>query len=265
MVALVVLGGCSLLTGASDLRTEPGAGVGAPGKGGDGGTDPSNVEGGASPDGQSPTDDGGKPGVDGGLDASPNASVRAITFESGSLTGVNGGDSVMGSPLCQTSQVLRGKYSMGTTTGTSYILAGFPAQTALFTTFLFEIASFSNHTGGFPIVRFTSAASPATLDVLVDSATGLHVASNGIDIGLGSVQIGVVYRVGLMIDLKNGLDVQGQMVTGATTDFGPMFSRIGGGAALGALDHVALGSISADGMVAVFDHLLIDGTALPPP
>lgn len=250
--ALLALGACSMLTGASDLRTEPARGV----NGGDSSGSPHE----AGPDSGTSELDGGR-----GDDAMASSRICEITFESGSVTGTNGGKTATGKPLVTTEGALRGTYSMVVGSPTAYVETTFTDQDEIYASFAFSIAMFPDVGATATIARIGFSKSTGTLDFVV-SAGGLLASINGSSSSMGSaVKIGSAYRVGVHLRQASGkLTIDFFVAEGATSAFGTDGSHIVTGSP-GAVDRIAFGSIGPQPLTAIFDQLLVDTFAMPTP
>ncbi len=189
-----------------------------------------------------------------------------MTFESGSLTGTNGGDTVTGSPVVTTQYALRGKYSMTVAGPSMFVEAAIPNVAQSYTSFAFTVATFPDGGASATIARFTFGSSATTLDVSVSEGAGAKVIIGGASIGLGGVlQVGVSYRVGIHITLTGtNMKVEAQIVEGAATPLGPKSGGVGMGS-LGPLTRISLGSLGPESITALLDQLLVDSAAMPAP
>jgi hypothetical protein len=264
--ALAALEACALISGASDLTTDPGVGVDSQ-AGVEGGT---GTEGGRRDSSAAPSPDGSVDD-DGGGDASTHPDLRIITFESGTVLGQDGADTMTGTPAVLSSMPmpLLGKYSMFVANAASSATASFATRDEVYVTFLFEVFSFSTTTAGAPITiaSFPTAEIGHSVELQVDGKTGLVCAYAGNTVGVGDVAIGVVYRVGIHLAfVKDEVTVESRLVAGATSPFGPSAPSsltLGG---KGGFASLTFGDLSAtDILTAAFDQVLIDSSALPPP
>ena len=273
VVLLLALAGCTLITGANDLKTEPSfgsvggtSGTSGTSGGGDGGGSSSGTSGTSGSSGTSGTS-GTSGGLDAGSDGASGGRIREITFESGSLTGPNGADTVTGTPVVTTNGALRGTRSMAVSAGSSFVEASFAPTSELYASFVFNVSALPPGGAYVTIARFSFTNSGTTLDVAAASGAGLRFSTPNSTFTLNTVVAGVTYRVGLHFGLKNGatsLDVQ--LVEGATTAFG----GTGGGGklpigTLGTAERVAFGDLDTAGITGVFDHMLLDSLAMPGP
>jgi hypothetical protein len=248
-------GGCRLLTGVDDLQTEAAPASSSPAAGGDAGTRDS---------GTSSVGDGGS--LDGSVDGATSTRLREITFEDGSLKGLHGGDTVVGTPVVTTTGALRGTTSMSVTGGSSYIEASITPSSDVYLSFVLNITAMPPDNVYATIARLSFAGSTTTLDIAVASGSGLRFTAAGSSISYNTVAVGVTYRVGVHLRPggNGGTSLEPFLVEGATSTFGAGGSRIGIGS-LGALERVAFGAVGAEPLVGLFDHALLDSAMMPGP
>lgn len=253
--------GCTVLSGAADLKTEAASGPAARGSSGGDGTGVVGRD-----------DGGGSTGSDAATDAGGGTTatrLREITFEDGSLTGAHGADKVTGAPVAITTGALRGKHAMAVTGGSSFVEASIAEASDVYVSFVFAVSSMPPSGTYVTIARFTFAGVATTLDISVASDGGLRIAaSTGSTLTLNSIAIGVTYRVGLHVHPGNGgggsTTIEPKVVEGATSPFGGGSASIGIGS-LGAMNGIALGALGTESIVALFDHVLFDSDAMPDP
>jgi hypothetical protein len=268
VASATVLAGCALVTGVGDLHVDPVAG--------DGGVDPSTIDGDASSasdvtkvalDGAGPSDDGAiadatSDGGDGGV-----GRLRDVTFEDGTLLGIHGGDSMFGNPLLAmgvAGSALAGNVSMRIDKGISGIQVDFAPVNELYASFLLReqngtasaapLLTFVPVTGG-TLVEVQGAGGQGALALLVG---GAPVASGGSVADSAIVRIGVHVRHDasssfVEVFLANGAAAFGVPIISATT------------ASLGATASARMGVLANNGGLAkaTFDNLLLDTRSMP--
>ena len=241
-----------MLTGASDLRTEAARGP----------------DGASSSPPAEPKSDGGTTSEDGSSseDAPTSGRIREITFESGSVTGMNGGDTATGTPFVTTDGALRGKYSMVVGGPKAFIATTFTGEDEIYASFTFAVAMFPEGDAAATIARIGFASPATTLDFSV-RARGLVMSVGGASIAVeGVIGVGAPYRLGVhLVQAGDKMTIESFLVEGATGSFGASGGpRIVTGSA-GLINRIELGSLGAESLTAVFDQLLIDSLAMPLP
>jgi hypothetical protein len=255
IVVLMMLAGCSILTGASDLTIDSSL------AGKDGGTSSDSPPGEAGGDGG--RDAAPIVGEDAGVDAAPTSRLREVTFESGLLLGTNGADTSTGTPFVSPDFALRGKYSMLVGTSVAFVEITFPEADEIYASFAFAVATFPAARG--VIARFSFADPSTTLDFSIAENAGMIVKLGGSSVGIGGVlQVGPAYRVGVHIARTGGgMTIRAQVADGAATVLDGKGSGVTVGS-LGGVKRIALGAIDTE-LSGVFDQLLVDTVAMPAP
>ena len=101
-----------------------------------------------------------------GVDAASSTRIREVTFESGSLIGKDGADTVSGTALITTTNPLRGAYSMRVSAAQSFVEASFPPANELYASLVFAPATLPAAPAS------TLAEAPALdMDAIVDAAS----------------------------------------------------------------------------------------------
>jgi hypothetical protein len=273
VAAATALAGCALISGAGDLSVGPledGDGDGGALEGSvvalDGATT-SDAPGGT--DGSvGPTDgaagDAKKPG-DGG-DA--GGRLREVTFEDGSLLGVHGGDSMVGTPFLATGlTALAGNDSMKIDKNTSGIEVDFAPVGELYATALVRVENLS--VGVSTGLEFIPELGGSTAQIQVEAGGGastpvlLAVGGTVVDSG-GVVAQNTIYRLGFHLRHDATTSLVEIFVAASGAAFGqPVISTTI--ATLGRTKAVRMGVLDNGGTNtrAIFDNLLLDTLAMP--
>ncbi|MEA2746173.1 MAG: hypothetical protein QOI41_316 [Myxococcales bacterium] len=254
----IALTGCALISGAADLH------VGEAIDGDEGGA--------ALPDG-APTPREPTGGPDGSLpDPAPDASapasdsgtrIREVTFESGSLTGLNGGDSVVGLPRVTTFDAIDGTRSMEVDNDNSYLETSVGTVDELYATYLVRLVDLN--LGDTTVTRLVAASGGAPIDItLSKDRASLRVGGmplNGffpINNSNGIFRFGIHFRAGTgngVVELfvaPRGIAFSGPVVSSSTLT-------------LGRVTAVRLGIIGGGNVTLDFDDLFLDRASMPVP
>jgi hypothetical protein len=267
--AAVALGGCALLSGASDLTVGDVPAVGEAGV-----IDaPGSIDG-AQADGPAPDTDAA---VDAGSDAPSDASledgnvgrIKDITYENNSLTHpMTGADGVTGNPkLVGSADSLAGSYSMEATVDPSFVTENFVAVSELYATFLISVDPISSN-GTVTIARILSGPNASSIEVAIgNGATRNLIATQGLStIGMGGFipSDDQVYRIGLHARQGAG---NGVIEVFVATKTGMFVTAVVSSttATVATMARLQVGVISGAGSKMTFDDIRVDSRSMPSP
>jgi len=256
--------GCGLISGASDLEVDPQFGAAPPFEP-DGGL----VEASPIPRLDAAADAASDANVDAAADGSSR--VRVMSFESGSLTGAQGGDSVMGSPQIATGAgTLAGLFSARFEERVSFVQANFSPLDDLYATYLVRFDNIG--LGTVVMAQVSSAPVPfgggGSLQFGLDAVEKNLIAVSSGDATIatgGRVTQGPVYRVGLHLRQGNaGVGVIEVFVALRGVAFGPPVITIKN-RAVGRSQAFSIGNLADGNLKATYDDVILDRAAMPPP
>lgn len=270
VVSTTALVGCALISGAGDLTVGPLDDHGAPDASALG------LDGASTSDGMTPGPDGSVGPTDGatgdakkpGDGGDAGGRLREVTFEDGTLLGVHGGDSMVGTPFLVTGlNALSGNDSMKTDKGTSGIEVDFAPVSELYAT---ALVRFENLSAGLSTVfEFSPELGGSTAQIQVQDSgrpgTPLLLAVGGTVLDSGGI---VAQNTPLRLGFHLRQDATSSLVEIFLAASGAAFgqpvmstaiSRLGRTRAvrMGVLDNAGTNT------KAVFDDLLLDTLAMP--
>jgi hypothetical protein len=250
-------GGCGLISGASELHVG-GEAVGTT----DGAADLDET--GVPPGSEAPADaaasvfDGAVPPSEAGP-----TRIRELTFENGKLTGLYGGDSVVGTPLAKTFSPIDGTYSMLVDNDNSYVQANVGALDELYATYLVRYEDLS--LGDVVVARFVVENGLPPVDVVASKdGVALRTAGNLLNGSVPVNESNAVFRVGVHVRAGTGNGVVELFAAPRGGAFGaPAVSSTT--LTLGRITAVRLGAVGNGNATLDFDDLLLDTGSMPSP
>lgn len=264
-VAVASSAGCSLISGASDLEVDPRIGfepVALPDSGRDEASVISRPDGGA--DGAS-TDSASDAAVDSAVDG--GSRIRTVTFESGTLTGAGGVDSVTGGlgqlSIVSGAQALGSMFSMRADKDCSGRV-GFADTSELYATFLVRFENIGLATSAILAIGVAPPLSGLELAVDGDEGIQLFLGNNQIATGGGKLTDNNTYRVGIHIRSGNAGVSLVEVFAGAKgAPFGQPVLSVNN-RVIGTPRSAAMGIVRGNSR-GVFDDLTLDKASMPAP
>jgi hypothetical protein len=194
------------------------------------------------------------------------SSIKDITFEDGSLTAAGtGADKVSGTVTLITTTPLKGTFSAGVATGSSYLEESFGAANDLYLSFYVRLNALP--TADVRLLQITNGGANVG-NVLVRASGRLRLRVDSTNIGVESAPlvVGPLYRIGVRQKQGAGGNSILQGFLAANDDvFAAPFAATTTGTWTTAADRLRLGATTGTVVNVALDDIRLDGTAMPPP
>jgi hypothetical protein len=196
----------------------------------------------------------------------PGSLIKAITFESGSLSGSNGADSVVGTVSLETAAPIKGTASARIpNTSSGYLKQGFAAVDTLYVSFYLKVHERPSSDTRIALI----SSSGTTIGNLLLRSTGtLRLRNGSTTIGAESaaLAVGTVYRVGLRQQKGSGGNavLEAYLATGDAA-FGAPFAATFSGSWTSQASELRVGATNGNLTFVTVDDIKLDAGAMPTP
>lgn len=193
--------------------------------------------------------------------------IKDITFESGSLTGTDGFDSIVGSNASLSTPILKGSYTASvsvTAALSSYGQEDFTATNNVYMSVYVRVSAIS--TSNFIFCDIRDAGGNTLVRVRITSTGAFRLEVGGTTIGTDyAATVGTMYRIGLVYNKGTGANAVGQMfVAVGDAAFGAAHASTSSSALTAQATRIRCGVTSSGAIVdLVFDNLRIDDATMP--
>jgi unsaturated chondroitin disaccharide hydrolase len=203
--------------------------------------------------------------VDFALSLVPGAPIKAITFESNSLTGPNGADSVAGSGASlETSAPLKDRAS-ARVQGTAYLQQGFTGVDDFYVSLYLKLSA--TPASSARVIRIVNAGTTVG-NLLLTSNRTLQLRNGSSTIGSSSpaLTLETVYRIGLhqKKSSANNAVLEAFFAQG-DADFIAPFAALTSGTWTTQASQIQFGATNGNAISAVFDDVGLDAAVMPGP
>ncbi|MBI4787778.1 MAG: hypothetical protein HY782_12100 [Chloroflexi bacterium] len=193
--------------------------------------------------------------------------IKDITFEDGSLTHpTSGADTTSGTVQLDSTSLIKGVYSaVIPNAASSYLNENFTGVSDVYVSFYFKLNAVP---GSNVRIAFVSTAGTIRGNLLLRTNGSLRLRDSGTTIGADSAPLtaGTIYRIGLRQKVGTGSNgvLEAYLAVGDNA-FGAPFAATTAGTWTSQADRFRFGATTANNLNAVFDDILIDSGAMPPP
>lgn len=195
------------------------------------------------------------------------APIKNIILESGSLTGTDGFDSIVGSNITLGAPILKGFYTASvsvTAALSSYGQEDFTATNNVYMSVYVRVSAVS--TSNFIFCDIRDAGGNTLVRVRITSTGAFRLEVGGATVGTDfAATIGTMYRIGLVYNKGTGANAVGQMfVAVGDAAFGAAHASTSSSALTAQATRIRCGVTSSGAIVdLVFDNLRIDDATMP--
>jgi hypothetical protein len=201
-----------------------------------------------------------------GTAAAPSNRIKDITFENGSLTHlVTGADSVSGTMVLETSNPLKGSYSvrMAPNSASPYLEENFTAANNFYLSFYIKLDAYP--TSDVRLVMISNAGTTVG-NIQLRPSGRIRMRNGSTTIGAESavLAIGQLYRIGIQQTNGNGSNAVLRAYLSPNDDaFGSPFAQSTTGTWTTAANRLRLGATTAGTFNLVLDDIRLDTSAMP--
>lgn len=197
---------------------------------------------------------------------SPGGAIKDMTFESGSLTGADGGDRTSGTVVIESASPLKGAYSARVpNAGSSYVQEDFTGVDDLYVSFYVRLNAAPSSNLRIALIS-NSGTNVGNLLLLRSGRLRLRAGSTTVGTESDPLSVGTVYRVGIHQKRGTGGNAVLEAFLAAGDDaFGSPFAATGAGEWTSAPTRFRVGVTNSNAGDLAFDNVRLNSTGMPGP